>query len=80
MFKFLKLKINFESNPFAFQQVLFALQFLLQELTADDRIFHIATDIMVKILSLGKVSPDSECIFCSCGHCHFCWCLPSLHL
>ncbi|CAH3042344.1 unnamed protein product, partial [Porites evermanni] len=35
-------------------KVLFALQFLLQELTADDRIFHIATDIMVKILSLGK--------------------------
>ena len=62
-----------------FQQVLFALQFLLQELTADDRIFHIATDIMVKILSLGKVSPDSQCIFCSCGHCHFCWCLPCIY-
>ena len=60
---FLNLKLTLRITPLLFQQVLFALQFLLQELTADDRIFHIATDVMVKILSLGKVSRDSECIF-----------------
>ena len=42
--------------PFSFRQILFALQFLLQQLKHTEAgIVKLAIDVMVKVLSLGKV-------------------------
>lgn len=48
----------FPGRSFSFLslQILFALQFVLQQLKTDNLgIVNLATDVMVKILSLGKV-------------------------
>ena len=49
--------------PFSFRQILFAIQFLLQQLKHNDAgIVKLATDVMVKVLSLGKVG-RINCVF-----------------
>lgn len=50
---------------FSFPQILFALQFLLQQLKPNESgIVNLAIDVMVKILSLGKVGRVNCVLLC----------------